>query len=117
MLNTLSLEKFYNILQFDQAHVHDWLVKYAVQNEEIHQALSNLSIDFQELENEVFNIKIRNEINVAPMRSYIEEWVERQLKQAANERQQAVPDIPTAVENILETAIVADINETTAARK
>jgi hypothetical protein len=23
MLNTLSLEKFYNILQFDQAHVHD----------------------------------------------------------------------------------------------
>jgi hypothetical protein len=72
MLNTLSLEKFYSILQFDQAHVHDWLVKYAVRNEEIHQALSNLSIDFQELENEFFNIKIRDVINVAPMRSYIE---------------------------------------------
>jgi hypothetical protein len=51
------------------------------------------------------------------MRRYIEEWVERQLKQAANERQQAVLIIPTAVENILETAIVADINETTAASK
>jgi hypothetical protein len=36
MLNTLSLEKFYNILLFDQAHVHDWLVKYAVHNDEIH---------------------------------------------------------------------------------
>ena len=36
MLNTLSLEKFYSILQFDQAHVHDWLVKYVVHNEEIH---------------------------------------------------------------------------------
>jgi hypothetical protein len=80
MLKTFSLEKFYNILQFDQSHVHDWLVKYAVQNEEIHQALSNLSIDFQELENDLFNIKIWNEINVTPMRAYIEEWVERQLK-------------------------------------
>jgi hypothetical protein len=49
MLNTLALEKFYNILQFEQANVHDWLVKYVVQNEEIHQALFNLSIDFQEL--------------------------------------------------------------------
>jgi hypothetical protein len=117
MLNTFSLEKFYSILQFDQSHVHDWLVKYAVQNEEIHQALSNISIDFQELENDLFNIKIRNEINVTPMRAYIEEWVERKLKQAANERQQAVASIPTALENILETAVVADINEREAASK
>jgi hypothetical protein len=117
MLKTFSLEKFYSILQFDQSHVHDWLVKYAVQNEEIHQSLSNLSIDFQELENDIFNIKIRNEINVAPMRAYIEEWVERQLKQVTNERQQVVARIPAAVENILETAIVPDINERAAASK
>jgi hypothetical protein len=77
MFKTLSLQTFYNILQFDQAHVHDWLVNYAIQNEEIHQALSNLSIDFQELENNIFNIKIRNEINIAPMRGYIEDWIER----------------------------------------
>jgi hypothetical protein len=30
MFKALSLEKVYNILQFDEAHVHDWLVKYAV---------------------------------------------------------------------------------------
>jgi hypothetical protein len=86
MFKALSLEKFYNILQFDQAHVDDWLVKYSIQNEEIHQALCNLSINFQELENDIFNIKIRNEINIAPMRSYIEEWLEMELKQAADER-------------------------------
>ena len=102
MLNTLSLEKFYNIIQFDQAHVHDWLAKYSIQNEEIHQALCNISIDFQELENDFFNIKIWNEINVAPMRSYIQEWIERQLKQAVDERQQGVID---------------DINETKTASK
>jgi hypothetical protein len=48
MFKALSLEKIYSILQFNQAHIHDWLVKYAVQNEEIHQALSNISIDLRE---------------------------------------------------------------------
>jgi hypothetical protein len=33
MFKTLSLQHFYSILQFDQAHVYDWLVKYAIQNE------------------------------------------------------------------------------------
>jgi hypothetical protein len=53
-----SLETFYNILENDQAHINNWLVDYSVQNEEIHQALCNLSIDFWELENDIFNIKI-----------------------------------------------------------
>jgi hypothetical protein len=68
-------------------------------------------------ENDLFNIKIWNEINVAPLRAYIEEWVKRQLKQAANERQQTVANIPVAVENILETAVIVDINERATARK
>ena len=42
------------------------------------------------------------------MRSYIEEWLERELKQATDERKQAVAKIP---------AVVDDINETTAASK
>ena len=51
------------------------------------------------------------------MRAYIEEWVERQLKQATNKTQQAVCRILAVVEDILEIAVVDDINETVAARK
>jgi hypothetical protein len=51
------------------------------------------------------------------MRYYIEEWVERQLKEAANEKQQAVANIPAVVENILETTFITDINERESARK
>jgi len=80
MFKALSLEKFYNILEYGQDHVDDLLVDYSIHNEEIDQALCNLSIDFGELENELFNIKIWNEINVTPMRTYIEEWLERELK-------------------------------------
>jgi hypothetical protein len=39
------------------------------------------------------------------------------LKQVADKRQQTVAIIPAAVEDILETAVVDDINETTAARE
>jgi hypothetical protein len=78
-----------------------------VQNEE-DQDLRNLSIDLRELEKELFNIKIWNEINVASLRSYIEEWVQRAMKQVVNERQQAVGMIPI---------VVNDSNKKASARK
>jgi hypothetical protein len=51
------------------------------------------------------------------MRTYIKEWLERELKQAIDERQQAVARIPAVVNDIIETTVVDDINETPAARK
>jgi hypothetical protein len=36
IFKALSMKFFYNILHYDQVHVDDWLVKYSVQNEEIH---------------------------------------------------------------------------------
>ena len=48
MFEALSLEFFYSILEYDQDHVDEWLVDYSVQNEEIHQALCNLSINFRD---------------------------------------------------------------------
>ena len=68
----LSLENFYDILEYDEDDVDNSLVDYSVQNEEIEQDLCNLSIDLRELEKKIFSIKSWHEINVAPMRSYIE---------------------------------------------
>jgi hypothetical protein len=95
----LSLAKFYRILEYGEDDVDNWLVDYSVQNEEIDQALRNLSIDLRELENELFNIKIRDEINVAPMRSYIEEWLQREINNLTDEGQQAVGTIRVAVDD------------------
>jgi hypothetical protein len=39
------------------------------------------------------------------------------LKQAVNKRKQVVANILAVVEDILETTVVGDINETTTARK
>jgi hypothetical protein len=68
----LSLENIYDIFEYGEDDMDNWLVNYLVQTEEIEQALRNISIDLRELERDLFNIKIRNEINLAPMRSYIE---------------------------------------------
>ena len=83
----LSLEFFYNILEYGEDDVDNWLVDYSVQNEEIDQALHDLSIDLRELENEFFNIKIWDEINVAPMRNYIEEWLQRAIDKLTDKGQ------------------------------
>jgi hypothetical protein len=45
----LSLENFYNILEYGEVHMDKWLVGYSVHNRDIDQALCNLSIDLREL--------------------------------------------------------------------
>jgi hypothetical protein len=55
-----------------------------VQNGDIHQFPCNYSIDLTELENELFSIEIQNDINVTPLRSYIEKklkWVPDEIQQ------------------------------------
>ena len=42
-------------------------------------SLKNLSIDFRKIENELFNIKVNQEVTVAPLREYIEESLKRDL--------------------------------------
>jgi hypothetical protein len=51
------------------------------------------------------------------MIGYIEYWLERQLKQDDEKRQRAIASIPAAVEDILETTVIGDINKMTTARK
>jgi hypothetical protein len=41
--------------------------------------LQNLSIDYREIEGELFNIKVKQEVIVAPLRDYIEEWLNKSI--------------------------------------
>jgi hypothetical protein len=84
-LKALSLEFFYRIVEYHEEEVENWLVRYSLQNGDIHEGLCKLSINLSELENQVFNIRIRNDINVAPLRIYIEEnlkWISHEIQQA-----------------------------------
>jgi hypothetical protein len=60
--------------------------------------LHNLSIDLRDLESEFFSIKIRHEINVTTMRSYIEEWFKKVVDKIANEGQRTLETVPITVE-------------------
>jgi hypothetical protein len=41
--------------------------------------LQNLSIDHRGIENELFNIKVKQEVIVAPLRNYIQEWLSNSI--------------------------------------
>jgi hypothetical protein len=94
----LSFEKFYGILEYGEVDVGNWLVDYSIQNQDIEEALCNISIDLRNLENELFDIKIRHEINVAPMRSYIEEWFKKVIDKLTNEKKRTVETVPITTE-------------------
>ena len=50
----------------------------------------NISIDLRDLEGEILNIKIRHEINMAPMRSYIDEWFKKVVDKLTDEGKRTV---------------------------
>jgi uncharacterized protein YeeX (DUF496 family) len=72
ILKGLSFEKIYGIVEYRVDDLESWVLNYSTHNEEIEQSLHGISMDLRKLENYLFNIEIQDEINVAPMRSYIE---------------------------------------------
>jgi hypothetical protein len=99
ILKGLFLEKFYDILEYGEDEVENWLVDYSTHNEEIEQALHSIFVDLRKLENDLFDIEIHNEINMAPMRSYIEEWFQRRMDKLIDKGQQPVGTIPVVVDD------------------
>jgi hypothetical protein len=99
ILKGLSFEKFYGILEYRVDELESWVLEYSTHNEEIEQSLHNISMDLRKLENDLFDIEIQDEINVAPMRSYIEEWFQRRMDNLIEEGQQLVDMIPATVDD------------------
>jgi hypothetical protein len=56
-------------------------------------------MDLRKLENHLFDIEIHDEINVAPMRSYIEEWFQWRMDNLIEEGQQLVDTILVTVDD------------------
>jgi hypothetical protein len=94
----LSFENFYGILEYGEDDVKNSLVGYSIKNQDIQEALYHLSIDLRDLENELFNIKIQHEINMVPMRSYIEEWFKKIADQITNDGQRTLHTVPITTE-------------------
>jgi hypothetical protein len=76
-LNIASAVKFNNLTEYSETEVENWLVCYVNKNDDIEDTLHQLSMDFKDLENSSFDIEVRQEISVAPIREYIENWLKK----------------------------------------
>jgi hypothetical protein len=52
-----------------------------------------LTHDLRDLEGELFNIKIRHEINVAPMKNYIEYWFKKAIDKLTKEGHETIVEM------------------------
>ena len=93
----LLVEKFYGILEYNEDDIDNWLVDYSMKNQDIEEALHGIYLDLRELEGDLLNIKIQHEINVAPMKSYIEEWFKKAIDKLTNEGKETVETVPITV--------------------
>jgi hypothetical protein len=66
-LKKLSTNKFNSMIGYSENDIDNWLVEYANRNEDIETTLQNISIDYREYENELFKIKFKQEVIIAPL--------------------------------------------------
>jgi hypothetical protein len=90
ILKGLSFEKFNSILEHRLYEHEHWVFDYASHNEEIEHSLHSISVDIRKLENDLYDIEIWDEINIAPMKIYIEEWFQQRMDSLIQEGQQPV---------------------------
>ena len=78
-LKKSSAKKFDSMVEYTYDDIDNWFVKYTNKNEDIETILKNLSIDHREIESELLNIKVKQEVIVAPLREYVQEWLNKSL--------------------------------------
>jgi hypothetical protein len=87
ILKGLSAEKFNNMVEYTKHDIESWLVEYVNRNEDIEITLQQLSIDYREIESTLFDIKVKQEVTISPLRDYIEKWLESTLIKIIEENQ------------------------------
>ena len=61
-----------------------------MKNQDIEEEIHGISHDLRDLDRELFNIKIRHEINVAPMKNYVEYWFKKEIDKLTKEFQETI---------------------------
>jgi hypothetical protein len=87
----------HSILEYNEEEIDNWLVDYSVKNQDIEEAIHGISLDLRDLEGELFNIKIRHEINVAPMKNYIEYWFKKAIHKLTKEGKEKVETVHVTI--------------------
>jgi hypothetical protein len=101
-LNALSVEKINSLTKYTEQEVESWLVIYVNKNEDIEDMLHQLSIGFRDLQRTLFDIKVRQEIIIVPMRDYIENCLNQALIKITEEDEAeavGIGHVTTAKEN------------------
>jgi hypothetical protein len=107
ILKGLSFEKFYGVLEHHLDEHERWVLDYASHNEEIEQSLHSISTDLRKLENDLYDIEIRDEINTAPMKRYIEEWFQLKMESLVQEGKQSINKSPLPIDDSNKNALAS----------
>jgi len=81
------------MIKYIEHEVENWLINYVNKNEDIEDTLHQISIDHREYESTSFDIKVRQEITVTPMKDYIKNWLKKYLIKTIEEGQMEVVSI------------------------
>jgi hypothetical protein len=76
--------EFDDLTEFSEDEIKWWLVTFVNNNEDHLASIEQLHSEFKEIEEEIFSLRVKQDIIVPPMKEYIEEWLKKSLAQIVN---------------------------------
>jgi hypothetical protein len=67
------------LMEYSEFEVENWLVNYVNKKENIKDTIHQVSIEYRDIQDKLFDIRVRKEVIVAPLRDYVEKWLKQAL--------------------------------------
>jgi hypothetical protein len=84
VVKTSWANEFDNLIEFPEDEIKHWLVTFVNDNEDHLSSVDQLHSEFKEIEEDIFSLRVKQDITIPPMKEYIDEWLKKLLQQIIN---------------------------------
>jgi len=81
VVNTPWANEFNDLTEFPRDEINHWIVTFVNDNEYHLSSVDHLRSLFKEIEEDIFSLRVKQDIIVPPMKEYNNEWIKKSLQQ------------------------------------
>jgi hypothetical protein len=84
VVKTSWADEFDSLVEFPEEELKCWLVTFVNENEDHLSTIDQLHVEFKEIEEDIFMLRVKKEITIPLIKEYINEWLKKLLQEINN---------------------------------
>jgi hypothetical protein len=83
-MKTSLANDFDSLKEFGDEELKQWLVTFVNNNEDHFSVIDQVQLECKEVEEDIFTLRVKQEITIGPIKGYIDDWVKKAMEQIVN---------------------------------